>query len=367
MRVSCPHCGASGTLRDDRVPEAGKEVTCPRCRSRFLVGKEPAKSSPSAVLPGGPSERKVPVRCPACGVSGSIPAARLAAGGSVITCPKCQTRFSPEGGTRPAPDASEGGVAFACPQCGRKGRMPASLVPEGGTGTNCPKCNARFFVRRAGEPPAAEPARGPAVESPVFGEGRTAAAPGPGTAGLSAGAGTGMTEPVPSYFPNTAPMGPSGGTAAEAALPWGIGAEPSVARAVVAGTAAAFIGALVWAFITVLTSYQIGWMAIGVGALVGFAVQIFGGGRDMTFGVVGAGMALFGCAVGNLMAACAFISSDPRNADIGTVSIFFDAVSSPVTATRIMSATFHPLDILFYVLAVTTGYKVAMSGDQNTA
>jgi hypothetical protein len=29
-----------------------------------------------------------------------------------------------------------------------------------------------------------------------------------------------------------------------------------------------------------------------------------------------------------------------------------------------MAGVFHPLDILFYVLAVSTGYKVALSSDK---
>src|SRR5713101_3491857 len=38
-----------------------------------------------------------------------------------------------------------------------------------------------------------------------------------------------------------------------------------------AGLAAAIIGAIIWAVVTVTTKYQIGWMALGVGALIAFA------------------------------------------------------------------------------------------------
>jgi hypothetical protein len=127
------------------------------------------------------------------------------------------------------------------------------------------------------------------------------------------------------------------------------------------GAGAAFVGAMLWAFITVITNYQIGWMAIGVGALVGFAVKFLGRGSEAKFGFIGAGLALFGCVIGNLMVACAFISNDPRNA--GFLSILFEALFSPTTAARIMGANFHPLDILFYILAVSTGYRVALSSE----
>ena len=60
-----------------------------------------------------------------------------------------------------------------------------------------------------------------------------------------------------------------------------------------AGLAAAIIGAIVWAAVTVTAKYQIGFMAIGVGALVSFALRIANGGK--TFGILGAFLALFGC------------------------------------------------------------------------
>ena len=50
--------------------------------------------------------------------------------------------------------------------------------------------------------------------------------------------------------------------------------------AVVAGFAGGTVGAIVWAVITVATDYQIGWMAVGVGFLVGFAVRAVGKGID---------------------------------------------------------------------------------------
>ena len=46
-----------------------------------------------------------------------------------------------------------------------------------------------------------------------------------------------------------------------------------------AGLAAAIIGAIIWAVVTVTAKYQIGWMAVGVGVLVGFALRIGKGGK----------------------------------------------------------------------------------------
>src|SRR5262245_66169208 len=68
-----------------------------------------------------------------------------------------------------------------------------------------------------------------------------------------------------------------------------------------AGLLAAAVGAGLWALITIFVGFQIGWMAVGVGFLVGWAVRVAGKGRHRAFGIMGALLALSGCAVGNLL------------------------------------------------------------------
>jgi predicted Zn finger-like uncharacterized protein len=358
MKITCPHCGATGNISDNLVPDSGRGVSCPKCRSRFTVSKAPSATGPSP----SSGEKKIPVRCPACGATGSLSSSRVGPGGISITCPKCKTPFSVKA-AGPAPSAAPGeGVPYRCPRCGREGNLPSVAVPQGGKGMNCPECNTRFFVRRPDEagvaPPSpaatSSPDRGPispgpirpgVVDRPPVGPG------GPSTFGSPAMGGGAVSSPVSR---SAAPGGPTGLD--------DIWSTPSIGRAVAGGAGAALVGAMIWAFITVMTGFQIGWMAIGVGALVGFAVKFMGRGTEQTYGFIGAGLAVFGCVIGNLMAACAFISSDPRNA--GFVSVLFDALLSPSTAARIMGAHFHPLDVLFYVLAITTGYKVALSTEK---
>lgn len=119
----------------------------------------------------------------------------------------------------------------------------------------------------------------------------------------------------------------------------------------VAGLAGSAVGAGLWAGITVATGYQIGWMAVGVGFLAGFAVRTAGKGIDKIFGVVGAAPALLGCAAGNLLAACGLVARQENLA-------FFDVLSrlDASTAQQLMVATFTPIDLFFYGIAV---YKVS--------
>ena len=131
--------------------------------------------------------------------------------------------------------------------------------------------------------------------------------------------------------------------------------EQNLALGAVAGAVAAVIGAAVWAVVTTLTHFQIGWMAVGVGFLVGLGVRTFGKGVDRVFGVVGAAMALIGCLAGNFLAVCGMLAKQE--------SVSFLQVLSRLDAAMIadlMVDTFRPMDLLFYGIAVYEGYKLSL-------
>jgi hypothetical protein len=131
--------------------------------------------------------------------------------------------------------------------------------------------------------------------------------------------------------------------------------EHNLGAGIAAGLAAAAGGAAAWALVTVFTHFQIGWMAVGVGFLVGYAVRTFGKGIERSFGFVGAGCALLGCLAGNLLAACGMAA---QGGDLG----FFGILSglNLDTIGRIMSVTFQPMDLLFYGIAVYQGFKLSV-------
>jgi len=129
-------------------------------------------------------------------------------------------------------------------------------------------------------------------------------------------------------------------------------ADQNLSFGVVGGIVAATIGAAIWAIITAVTNYQIGWMAVGVGFLVGYAVRISGKGVDKTFGVAGAVLSILGCVMGNLLTACIVIS---RHQDIPVLQLL--SRLNPEIAVEILKATFNPMDLLFYGIAVYEGYK----------
>lgn len=77
---------------------------------------------------------------------------------------------------------------------------------------------------------------------------------------------------------------------------------------IAAGLVAAIVGGAVWAGITVASQMQIGWMAVGVGFLVGLAVRRLGKGLTKPFGIAGGALALLGCLLGNFLAMCGLLA-----------------------------------------------------------
>lgn len=132
-------------------------------------------------------------------------------------------------------------------------------------------------------------------------------------------------------------------------------AEENFPLGVAAGLVGALGGALIWAAITVATGYQIGWMAVGVGFLVGFAVRAAGKGMTQKFAIAGAALALLGCLLGNIFSICGFIGVQQ---EMSPVSVFFQL--DPATTVELLRVTFSPMDLLFYVFAVYEGYKLSL-------
>jgi hypothetical protein len=128
--------------------------------------------------------------------------------------------------------------------------------------------------------------------------------------------------------------------------------EQNLPAGAVTGLLAALIGAVVWAAVTYVTHYQIGWMAVGVGFLVGYAVRLSGKGIDKTYGIIGAGLAFIGCALGNLLAICALVAKQ-ENVSLLAILANLDLVA----AGQILLETFQFMDLLFYGIAIYEGYK----------
>lgn len=112
------------------------------------------------------------------------------------------------------------------------------------------------------------------------------------------------------------------------------------------------VGAGVWAAITLATNYQIGYMALAIGAGVGFSMRIFGKGIDQKFGITGGVIALLSCFLGNIFGIIGFA------AEAGGLSFFEAALMIDYSLLpEVMGENFSPIDLLFYGIAAYEGFK----------
>ncbi|MFC4636388.1 hypothetical protein ACFO3O_20950 [Dokdonia ponticola] len=131
--------------------------------------------------------------------------------------------------------------------------------------------------------------------------------------------------------------------------------EQNLPAAIGVGVAVGLIGAALWAAITVATGYQIGYMAIAIGAGVGISMRIFGKGIDQIFGISGAIIAILSCLLGNFFSV---IASTADYENLGYIETF-NIINESSLIIPIMSETFSGMDLFFYAIAAYEGYKFA--------
>ena len=121
---------------------------------------------------------------------------------------------------------------------------------------------------------------------------------------------------------------------------------------VLGGIVGAAIGAALWGALTALfQGWQIGYMAIGVGFLVGFGMRTFGRGIEQIFGYMGAVLSLLGCVAGNVF-------GDLITTSIQSHMPFADVLASttPAYAWEILTQHFSVFGLVFYGIAIYFGY-----------
>lgn len=157
---------------------------------------------------------------------------------------------------------------------------------------------------------------------------------------------------TPNYTPSQVPAQPSAEEIHRKLQLQQNQSQENFGMALAVGLVAAVVSSLIWMAITYFTNYQIGWMALGVGFVVGWCVRWAGKGARPIFGFLGATLALLGCMLGNLLTACVSIAVQQQI----TVGQVLGALNTDLVL-EIFKATFQPMDLLFYGLAIWWGYK----------
>jgi len=134
------------------------------------------------------------------------------------------------------------------------------------------------------------------------------------------------------------------------------GREENLFIGTLAGIVAATAGALIWMGITVVTGYHVGYVALGVGALVGLTVRLIGNGRGMIFGIVGAILTLVGCLGGEVLTVAQLASTAQRD--------FYATLTTLDLSQTLINIFNHyesqPLMYLIYAIGIFEGYKFSI-------
>lgn len=130
-------------------------------------------------------------------------------------------------------------------------------------------------------------------------------------------------------------------------------AEQNLPKALILGVLACIIGAVAWGLVSVSTGYQIGYMAIGVGFLVGIAMRQ-GKGVTPIFGIIGAALALLSCLLGDFFSLIGYVAQDN---EISFMEAFQGVESNEIWPYMIENMA--SMTIVFYGIAVYEGYKLS--------
>lgn len=118
------------------------------------------------------------------------------------------------------------------------------------------------------------------------------------------------------------------------------------------------VGAAAWALPTGVTGYKIGFAAIGIGLLVGKAVEREGRG-DSRLPLPAAVIALLGCLLGDLLVDAHEVAAA---VDVSYGSVLRTMLAHPCGAVDVYRAGFSALDLAFYAVAAVQGYRFAAIG-----
>jgi hypothetical protein len=129
----------------------------------------------------------------------------------------------------------------------------------------------------------------------------------------------------------------------------------NVGMAVLAGLVVAIACALVWGVIAYATKYQLSIMAILVGLAVGTVMARIGRVRTPAFGVASAVLAVFGCALGSLVAEILVIN----RADGAPLSLILAHLGD---VFRVYPRGVGGLGFLFWAIAALYGYRIGTGG-----
>ena len=136
-------------------------------------------------------------------------------------------------------------------------------------------------------------------------------------------------------------------------------AEENLSKGLLYASVACVLGAVAWSLISVSTGLQMGYMAIGIGFLVGFAMRQ-GKGIRPVFGILGAALALVSCVLGDFFSIIGFVA---KEYDMTFVEVLTGVDYGEIFSTMVKNIA--SMSALFYGIAVYEGYKLSFRAQKH--
>jgi hypothetical protein len=130
--------------------------------------------------------------------------------------------------------------------------------------------------------------------------------------------------------------------------------------AMAAAAVAAIIGGAIWGGIVILTDYEIGFMATGIGALSGYAVMFFTEKKGRPLQIIAVASSLLGIFVGKYISFYAILK-DLIRIDLGDAAASQVNILSGDVISLFFSAfgeLLSPYDLLWIVLAIAAAWSI---------
>lgn len=135
----------------------------------------------------------------------------------------------------------------------------------------------------------------------------------------------------------------------------------SIPMALLGGLVAAIGGGIVWGLIVKVTDFEIGFMAVGVGLLCGYCVVLSSRGKKgIPYQACAISTSILGIVIGKYATTYFVLQgllAEKYPQAVGKISFFSGAFLN--LGTKMLIDTFHPLDILWIILAVIAANGIA--------
>jgi hypothetical protein len=132
--------------------------------------------------------------------------------------------------------------------------------------------------------------------------------------------------------------------------------QPNLAAGVVAGLLAGVVGAILWGGFTALTHFRIGYLALGVGVLVGYAIVQVGQVRTVAVGVTAAVITLVACAAGDT-GSVYFQAAHELHTSVGSLL----SATNPFTVFR-EDISHDAFGLVFFAIGAWAAFRYVTTG-----